>query len=67
MKKEDFPVLFEKKEDCCGCTACAASCPKQSIVMKCDIEGFEYPKIKYETCICCHKCLKVCPIKKKIG
>lgn len=65
MKDKEFPVLFEKNEDCCGCTACAESCPKHSIEMKCDVEGFEYPTINYETCICCYKCLKVCPIKKK--
>ena len=27
-----IPVLYERKEDCCGCTACYAICPKSAIV-----------------------------------
>ena len=40
-----IPVLYERKEDCCGCTACYAICPKSAIEMKEDEEGFEYPSI----------------------
>ena len=29
-----IPVLYERKEDCCGCTACYAICPKSAIEMK---------------------------------
>lgn len=42
MKKKE-PVLYEKKEECCGCTACYAICPKEAISMIEDEEGFEYP------------------------
>ena len=28
--KKDIPVLFKRKEDCCGCTACYAICPKSA-------------------------------------
>lgn len=62
MKRK--PVLYEKKEDCCGCFACVSSCPKKAIAMEEDEEGFAYPKVNYEICIGCLKCEKVCPIKR---
>lgn len=62
MKKK-IPILYEKKEYCCGCTACFAICPKSAIVMIEDEEGFDYPKINEELCACCGQCVKVCPIK----
>ncbi len=58
-------ILFEKKELCCGCTACMAVCPVSAISMNTDSEGFEYPDIDYERCVGCEKCKKVCPITKK--
>lgn len=59
-----IPVLYERKEDCCGCTACYAICPKSAIEMKEDEEGFEYPHINEEICVRCGMCMKVCPIKE---
>ena len=56
------PVLFEKKEDCCGCTACYAICPKQAIEMLEDEESFLYPSIDAKVCIRCSSCLRVCPV-----
>lgn len=52
------------KTDCCGCSACMQTCPKQCISMKEDEEGFLYPIINTENCINCHKCEYVCPLKK---
>lgn len=50
-----------KKEECCGCTACYASCPTKAISMFSDLkEGFLYPTVDEEKCIQCGKCLKVC-------
>ena len=58
-----LPILFSEKEDCCGCTACFAVCPKLAITMVADEEGFEYPFINADICVKCYLCLKVCPVK----
>lgn len=60
---KDVPILYERKEECCGCTACYAVCPCSAIYMLEDEEGFEYPAINLEKCVRCYKCLKVCPVK----
>ena len=54
-------VVLDKK-DCCGCYACENVCPKDSIILEEDNEGFYYPRINHDTCINCHLCEKVCPI-----
>lgn len=59
-----------EKQNCCGCTACAAICPKSCIEMKEDKEGFLYPIVDKKTCINCKACERVCPIlnpKKEIS
>lgn len=58
-----IPVLYKRKEECCGCTACYAICPKETISMVEDEEGFEYPQIDESKCVRCYQCLKVCPFK----
>ncbi len=50
------------KTDCCGCEACYNACPKKSIGMKFDEEGFLYPQVNQTTCIKCGLCEKACPI-----
>ena len=57
------PILYKRKEECCGCSDCYAICPRKAINMIEDEEGFEYPQIKEEKCIRCYQCLKVCPFK----
>ena len=54
-----------RKEECYGCKACEQICPKKSIKMKCDREGFWYPKINIDTCVKCNLCRKVCPYNEK--
>ena len=60
---QQIPVLYNKKEECCGCSACYAICPKSAISMVEDEEGFEYPVIDENLCIRCNRCLQVCSFK----
>lgn len=62
--EKDFPVLYKEKQECCGCTACYAVCPKEAITMQPDEEGFLYPAVDKEKCVKCYACLKVCVFKK---
>ena len=61
------PVLYNRKEECCGCTACYAICLNGAISMDEDEEGFEYPRINKEKCVRCYQCISVCPIKIGCG
>lgn len=57
--RENISIL--RPEECCGCTACYASCPTKAISMMPDpVEGFLYPSVDKEKCIACGKCLRVC-------
>jgi len=54
-------ISIVAKDECCGCTACYASCPTKAIAMQPDKEeGFLYPVVDDSKCIECGKCLKVC-------
>ncbi len=61
--KKRLPVIYDKKEHCCGCSACYSICPVQAISMKLDDEGFLYPVADAEICIRCYKCESVCVFK----
>ena len=63
-----FPVLYEKKEECCGCTACLALCPQDAIHRAENTEFFLYPLIYKDRWTGCFLCMHVCPfslIKKQ--
>lgn len=55
---------MEKRENCCGCSACAQACPKQCIKMIYDEEGFIYPDVDSTMCVQCGICDNVCPFNK---
>lgn len=61
---KQLPVLFIRKAECSGCSACYAICPKRAISMEPDEEGFLYPHINKEKCVMCELCINVCPIRE---
>ncbi len=58
------PVLYNNREDCCGCKACANACSQDAISFCSDEYGFQYPAIDEEKCIGCNKCVKTCDFQK---
>ncbi|MBP3716171.1 MAG: Coenzyme F420 hydrogenase/dehydrogenase, beta subunit C-terminal domain [Paludibacteraceae bacterium] len=57
-------MISKAKEDCCGCSACVAICPKGAISMKPDTLGFLYPYVDSNLCVNCGLCDKVCSFHK---
>lgn len=57
---DEIMIQITKKEECCGCSACYASCPVNAISMISDNEGFLYPKVDSAICIQCGRCETVC-------
>ena len=62
QKEAVFMPILAAKENCTGCTACASVCPKKSITMSPDADGFLLPKVNESTCIGCGLCEKTCPV-----
>ena len=58
-----LPILYESRENCCGCSACYAVCPVHAISMEMDEEGFLYPAVNGDNCIRCYRCISVCSFK----
>lgn len=56
--------LYDKKENCCGCGACANACPADAISMTRDEEGFLYPQTDEALCTSCGLCRNACPIAR---
>ena len=55
--------LYQEKQSCCGCGACADVCPAKAIQMFPDREGFRYPSLNQAACARCGRCEAVCPLK----
>lgn len=63
VAERDLPELYRDRSECCGCTACAAVCPRDAIAMESDEEGFDYPVVDAALCIRCMRCERVCVFK----
>lgn len=57
--------LFERREDCCGCGACANRCPRDAIELRLDEFGCRYPVIRAERCVGCGLCKDACHFQKR--
>lgn len=51
-------------EQCCGCGACAAVCPRDAISIITDDKGFQAYTIDSSLCIGCGICQSVCPMSR---
>lgn len=58
-------INIQNPNDCCGCGACVAICPKKCISMQNNEEGFLYPSVDITKCIDCGLCNKVCSWENK--
>ena len=56
-------ILLNEKKECCGCGACAESCPARCIRMEEDAEGFLYPAVQADACTGCGLCERICPMR----
>ena len=59
-------INITDKKECCGCSACAQSCPKNAVSMQSDVEEFLYPVIDKDFCINCGVCNRTCPISNHV-
>lgn len=57
--------VYQEKNRCSGCGACAHACPAGAIVMRADEEGFLYPAIRQDLCRDCGACVRVCPFQRE--
>lgn len=58
-------IVHADKSNCCGCSACAAACPYDAIMMSPDGMGFYYPQIDTNKCVNCGICEKICSFNDK--
>ena len=58
-------IELNRKEQCCGCGACAEVCAHKAITMQLDEEGFLYPTTDSSLCNDCGLCNKVCPFANR--
>lgn len=61
MDIDKHPMIASLGDGCCGCGACAASCPKGCVSLISDSLGFRYSEIDFSRCVACGSCDRVCP------
>lgn len=64
-ESERMKTISAREDECSGCGECVLFCPKNSISMERNSNGFQVPVINPETCIQCGLCKNICPILNK--
>lgn len=59
-------VKIEQESRCCGCGACAQSCPVGCITMVEGTLGALFPRVDQKQCVDCGACERVCPMNDAI-
>jgi coenzyme F420-reducing hydrogenase beta subunit len=54
-------ISITRPQECCGCAACEATCPRDCIRMTPDQEGFAYAEVNPRGCNDCGLCRMACP------
>ena len=60
-------MQLAEREQCTGCGACKASCPRGAISFREDEAGFPAPQIDSAKCVDCGLCGKACPALRRPG
>ena len=58
-------ININNPRECTGCGACVNICPKHTIFLREDEDGFCYPHVEKTNCINCGLCENVCPFQNK--
>ena len=61
-ENESIKTVSGKENECTGCGECAAFCPRNSIALERNANGFMVSVINTKSCIQCGLCKKVCPV-----
>lgn len=54
--------ILHIEQECTGCSACTAVCPKGALTLSYDEEGFYVPHLNIEKCVDCKACERVCQV-----
>lgn len=60
-------IQIKDRKQCCGCSACADTCPHGAIDMVPDAMGFLYPRVNSDLCVDCEVCEGVCAFREQNG
>lgn len=61
-ENQRIKIVSGREDACSGCGECAVFCPKNSITLERNANGFRVPVINTESCIQCGLCKNVCPV-----
>ena len=61
-ENRSIKTVSGREDECSGCGECVVFCPKNSISLERNANGFRVPVINTESCIQCGLCKNICPV-----